>query len=110
MSDLTSVPNIGPATARALIGAGIPDAATLRRLGAHEAYRTLINAGERPHFIGYYVLHMGLQGRPWNDCRGAEKAALRAQFDALVAETRANPLSAIEAELDQIGLPRPAAV
>jgi len=68
MSDLTSVPNIGPATARALIGAGIPDAATLRRLGAHEAYRTLINAGERPHFIGYYVLHMGLQGRPWNDC------------------------------------------
>ncbi|MDQ7261195.1 TfoX/Sxy family protein [Paracoccus sp. PS-1] len=107
MSDLTTIPNIGPATARALVAAGIPDAAALRRCGAHEAYRALLAAGERPHFIGYYVLHMGLQGRPWNDCRDEEKAALRRRFDALVAETRAAPLSAIEAALDRIGLPRP---
>ena len=50
---------------------------------------------------------MALQGRPWNDCRGAEKAALRARFDALVAEVRGQPLSGIEAELDLIGLRRP---
>lgn len=106
-SDLTAIPNIGPATARALIEAGIPDAARLRTLGAHEAYRALLVAGERPHFIGYYVLHMALQGRPWNDCKGAEKDALRARFDTLVAETRAAPLSGIEAELDALGLRRP---
>ena len=105
-SDLTTITNIGPATARALIAAGIPDAATLRRVGAHEAYRALLAAGERPHFIGYYVLVMSLQGRPWNDCRGAEKAALRERFDSLVAEMRATPLSGIEAELDMIGLRR----
>ena len=36
-------------------------------------------AGLPAHFIGYYVLVMGLQNRPWNDCKGAEKAALRAK-------------------------------
>ena len=106
-SDLTAITNIGPATARALIAAGIPDAATLRRIGAHDAYRALLVAGERPHFIGYYVLAMALQGRPWNDCKGAEKAALRERFDALVAQRRGDPLAGIEAELDQIGLRRP---
>lgn len=106
-SDLTTIDNIGPATAKALIAAGIPDAAALRRIGAHQAYRALLVAGGRAHFIGYYVLVMGLQGRPWNDCQGAEKTALRERFDALVAEVRAAPLSGIEAELDLIGLRRP---
>lgn len=106
-SDLTSIDTIGPATEKALIAAGVPDAATLRRIGAHEAYRALLTAGNRPHFIWYYVLHMALQGRPWNDCQGAEKAALRARFDSLVAEVRGTPLAGIEAELDAIGLRKP---
>lgn len=105
-SDLVSISNIGPATARSLIAAGIPDAQTLRSVGAHEAYRALLLAGERPHFIGYYVLQMALQGRPWNDCKGDEKAALRIRFDTLVAEVRGVPLSGIEAALDEIGLRR----
>ena len=104
MSDLTLIRNIGPATAQALIAAGIPDAATLRGMGADAAYRRLIEAGERPHFIGYYVLHMALQGRPWNDCKGEEKTALRARFDALIAQTR--PQSALDAALRDIGLIR----
>lgn len=105
-SDLTDIPNIGPATARALVAAGLPDAAALRAAGAHEAYRALLLSGTRPHFIGYYVLHMALQGRSWNDCRGEEKAALRRRFDQLRAEIDAEPLSGIEAALDLIGLPR----
>lgn len=103
-SDLTEIRNIGPATARALIGAGVADAADLRRIGAHEAYRALLVAGENPHFIGYYVLCMAVQGRPWNDCKGAEKDALRVRFDALVAEVRGQPLSGLEAALDEIGV------
>lgn len=106
-SDLTTINTIGPATARALIAAGIPDAATLRDMGAHEAYRALLVAGGKPHFIWYYVLVMALQGRPWNDCKGDEKIALRARFDSLVAEVRGTPLSGIEAELDAIGLRKP---
>lgn len=91
VSDLTSITNIGPATAKALIAAGVHDAAMLRRIGADEAYRAMILNKERPHFIGYYVLHMALQGRPWNDCRGPEKAILRQRFDALVSECRKRP-------------------
>lgn len=106
-SDLTTIPNIGPATARSLIAAGVRDAQALRAMGADAAYRALLRAGERPHFIGYYVLHMALQGRPWNDCKGDEKAALRARFDALVTEVRGVPLSGIEAALDELGLRRP---
>ena len=106
-SDLTGIPNIGPATARSLIAAGVRDAQALRTMGADAAYRALLRAGERPHFIGYYVLHMALQGRPWNDCKGDEKASLRARFDALVAEARGVPLSGIEAALDELGLRRP---
>lgn len=103
-SDLTGVPNVGPATAKALIAAGVPDQSALRAMGADEAYRLLLMNGEKPHFIGYYVLHMGLQGRPWNDCRGAEKTALRKRFKALVADIRGTPFSGIEAALDEIGL------
>ncbi len=103
-TDLVSINNIGPATARALIAAGIPDAATLLAIGAHDAYRALLLSGERPHFIGYYVLHMALQGRPWNDCKGDEKDALRKRFDALVAEVKRESSTGIEAALKEIGL------
>lgn len=86
---LTTLNSIGPATAAAMLRAGIPDAETLRAHGADRAYRLMLDAGEKPHFIWYYVLVMSLLGRPWNDARGAEKLALRARFDAIVAEARA---------------------
>lgn len=82
---VSSIRNLGPAVETACTRAGIPDAETLRALGADAAYARLLAAGERPHFIAYYVLHMALQGRPWNDCKGAEKAALRKRFDAVKA-------------------------
>lgn len=104
MTPLTDIPNIGPATAAAFQRAGIESAEALRALGADEGYAALLRAGEKPHFIGYYVLVMGLQGRPWNDCRGAEKAALRARFDALKARHAAPPASRIDAILNEIGL------
>ena len=104
---VTAIRNIGPAMERALARAGIHTATALRKTGADAAYERLIRTGERPHFIGYYVLVMALQGRPWNDCKGDEKAALRERFDALVAGTRGNLESAgIERLLDEIGTGR----
>ncbi len=68
----------------------------------------LLETGTKPHFIGYYVLVMGgLQGRPWNDCKGKEKADLRAKFDALKAAHRAAQKTDFERVLDEIGI-RPA--
>lgn len=82
---------------------GISSAEELRALGTDAAYARLLQAGHRPHFIAYYVLEMGLQGRPWNDCKGEEKARLRARFDRLKSENipKINPLDAI---LDEIGV------
>ena len=103
---VSSIRNLGPAVEAACARAGIPDAETLRELGAHDAYGRMLRADTRPHFISYYVLHMALQGRPWNDCRGKEKDELRARFDALCAEVsgRSEALSGIEAVLDEIGV------
>jgi hypothetical protein len=101
---VTAIRNIGPATAAAFAKVGLHTAEAVRALGADAAYRALLADGNRPHFIAYYVLVMGLQGRPWNDCRGAEKAALRQRFDALVAETGDRGLAELEAVLNVIGV------
>jgi DNA transformation protein and related proteins len=105
MEPVSSIRNLGPATEAAFARAGITTADQLRAMGADAAYAALLAVGERPHFIGYYVLVMGLQGRPWNDCTGAEKDALRARFDALkAAQAPGSGLDGIEAILDQIGV------
>jgi len=104
---VSSIRNLGPAMEEACAKAGIGSAEALREMGADEAYRRLLLSGMRPHFIGYYVLVMGLQGRPWNDCKGAEKTALRVRFDALKAEMAGRSDSVptgIERFLDQIGV------
>lgn len=102
---VTAIRNIGPAQEQALARAGIQTATELRAIGADGAYAKMLRTGLRPHFIGYYVLVMSLQGRPWNDCKGAEKDALRVKFDALVAKSKAAPKAdaALELILDQIG-------
>ncbi|MFB2532508.1 TfoX/Sxy family DNA transformation protein [Paracoccus sp. p4-l81] len=111
LASLIALRSIGPATAQAMRRGGVRDADHLRELGADEAYRRMLIGGERPHFIGYYVLHMALQGRPWNDCQGAEKVALRARFDALKADMAkgrdGNTAAPFEDILNRIGLIRP---
>jgi len=98
---VTAIRNIGPAQAAALSRAGIHTATHLRKIGADAAYGAMLRCGTRPHFIAYYTLVMGLQGRPWNDCAGEEKVRLRNRFDTLVAE--AGGLSNIDAILDRTG-------
>jgi hypothetical protein len=104
MAALSTIRNIGPAFERSLNAVGIMSAEELRAIGADAAYTKLLANGERPHFIGYYVLHMALQGRPWNDCKGEEKKALRARFDMLKAGSFDQGRSELERMLDQIGV------
>ncbi len=104
MAAVSTIRNIGPAFEKSLNAAGIMSAEELREIGADAAYVRLLENGERPHFIGYYVLHMALQGRPWNDCKGEEKKALRARFDALKAGSFDQGRSELERILDQIGV------
>ncbi len=104
MAAITTIRNLGPATAAQLAKAGITTAEDLRDMGAHEAYRRWLNADLPAHFIGYYVLVMALQDRPWNDCNGDEKKALRARFDTLKIECNASGRSELEAALNLIGV------
>ncbi|MCB2135762.1 MAG: TfoX/Sxy family DNA transformation protein [Rhodobacteraceae bacterium] len=107
---VSDIRNLGPASDAGFARAGIHSAEELIALGADEAYLRYLKAGGQAHFIGYYALVMGLQGRPWNDCRGAEKTALRARFDALKAAaggTNEKNRSRMEAVLDEIGLLEP---
>jgi DNA transformation protein and related proteins len=106
-SPVTSIPNLGPASEQAFAKAGITSAEEIRALGPDESYRRLLLSGSRPHFICYYVLVMGLQGRPWNDCKTDEKKALRLRFDALVRGlngTEAKARSDLEAALQFFGV------
>lgn len=101
---VSSIRNLGPASDAVYGRAGITTADQLCNLGADAAYAQVLAAGSKPHFIGYYALVMGLMGRPWNDCRGAEKAALRKRFDAIVKSTSKDDASTIEAILNDIGV------
>lgn len=104
MAPVSSIRNLGPSFEAACKAAGILSAEALRELGADAAYAKLLQSGQRPHFIGYYVLVMGLQGRPWNDCKGEEKKALRARFDAIKAASHDPARSEFERALDALGV------
>jgi len=103
-TQITSIRNLGPAYEEACARADIRSAEQLRELGADEVYSRLLKTGTKPHFIGYYVLVMGLQGRPWNDCKGDEKKALRIRFDAIKDSAFDKGLSELEAALNRIGV------
>lgn len=108
MSDpVSSIRNLGPSYEESCAKIGIHTADQLRALGPDEVYGRLLENGQRPHFIGYYVLVMGLQGRPWNDCKGAEKAALRVRFDALKASRHDVSRTAFEEAMNAIGVIEP---
>lgn len=107
MAPISSLRNLGPATEAAFLRAGISTAEEILEMGGDAAYAKLLESGIRPHFIGYYALHMALQGRPWNDCRGAEKDALRERFAALKT-SRPSPTedARLEQALDAFGVGR----
>ncbi|SDZ27496.1 TfoX C-terminal domain-containing protein [Jannaschia faecimaris] len=101
---LSTLRNLGPASEQAFARVNITTVGQLRDLGTDAAYARLIRAGTRPHFISYYVLEMALQGRPWNDCKGDEKTALRTRFDALKSAHMDPDRDAFEAIMDSLGV------
>ena len=104
MTPISDIPGLGPASEASLRAAGVQSAEHLRDIGADAAYRMLLANGTRPHFIGYYALHMALQGRPWNDCKGKEKDDFRKRFDALLSEPNDRPSGDLQKFLFDMGL------
>ena len=107
---VSSIRNLGPVSARQFAKAGITSAEEVRSLGAYGAYQRLLAAGVRPHFIGYYALVLGLQGRHWTDCLPEEKVVLRKRFDAIAnfrdspeSESRTLASAWLRTALDELG-------
>lgn len=65
MTDLRTLPNIGPALAHDLEVVGIPDVETLRELGADEAVKRLADAGRRDCTHAARALRGALDGVRW---------------------------------------------
>jgi hypothetical protein len=83
-ADLARLPNLGPASAAMLVGAGVADVRTLRALGPARAFRRVLFARE---------------GRVSRNLLWALEAALSGQrWDRLDADTRARLLREVEAE------------
>lgn len=103
---VSALPNLGPRSVEWFAKAGIESAEALVALGADAAYARLLASGVQPHFMGYCAVALGVQGRPWSDFHPAEKAALRARFDAIkAAATRSEQgRSEFEAALDRLGV------
>ncbi len=106
---VSTIRNLGPASDAGFARAGITSAEQLRELGADAAYLKYLQSGGQPHFIGYYALVMGLQGRPWNDCRGKEKDESAPTLRCAQSRSPAKPSKDkgrldLEAALDAIGV------
>ena len=102
---VSSIPNLGPAAVVSYGRAGIHDAGALRALGADDAYKRVLLAGARPHFMAYCALALGLQGRPWTDARAPEKKELKKRFTAIkrAAKVKSTRALAREAEKKAVG-------
>lgn len=76
--ELANLPNLGPASARWLVGAGIDSIAELRRIGAVAAFgRVAVREGRAATANLLYALHAALEGKHWTEVSPAEKARLR---------------------------------
>jgi hypothetical protein len=71
MTDLESLPNIGPKLATDLRTVGIPDAETLHAVGADAAARRLAEAGLRDCTHATRALTAALDGVRWTTGRPA---------------------------------------
>lgn len=77
-AELAALPNLGPASARWLVGAGIGTVAELRRVGPVAAFnRVAIREGRGATANLLYALYAALEDKHWTEVTQAQKASLR---------------------------------
>ncbi len=82
LAALAALPNLGPYSARALVDAGIRDAATLRTLGAAGAFRRVLFARSgRASRNLLWALEGALTGTRWDRVPAARRAELLAEVE-----------------------------
>ena len=82
MTQITELPNLGATSARLLATIGVYDAASLRAIGAVEAYCLLKAKGQPVSLNLLWAMHGALTGQRWQDISAETKQQLR---DAVAA-------------------------
>jgi DNA transformation protein len=84
MSDLTSLPEIGKVSAEHLEAVGIPDAATLRQVGAREAFERIRAQRDPGACLAMFTgLECAVRGVRASELSAEDRAELRAWFRSL---------------------------
>lgn len=87
--DVASLAGLGPASRAMLERAGIPDVATLRRLGTVPAYVRVKRADPRASLNLLWALEGALSGLPWQEVARRHRASLLLALETAMAQVRA---------------------
>ena len=80
---LATLPGLGPKSQAMLAAAGIPDLATLRRLGAVVAYARVKRNDPRASLNLLWGIEAALTGLPWQTVAREHRTSLLLALDAL---------------------------
>ena len=80
---LAALPGLGPKSQAMLAAAGIPDLATLRRLGAVVAYARVKRNDPRASLNLLWGIEAALTGLPWQTVAREHRTSLLLALDAL---------------------------
>lgn len=81
MSDVTSLRNLGPASARMLKAAGITSSARLRGMGAVAAFVAVRRSGAKPSLNLLWAIEGALTDRDWKTVSREDRTALLLALD-----------------------------
>src|SRR5215510_8138160 len=100
---LAALPSLGRTSAQMLIEVGVPDKATLKRLGPQACFRALrFRFGRRVSTNFIYALECAIRGIAWRALAPRRKAALRAAAQGVVLELAgASPRKKAQASANQ---------
>lgn len=85
-ADVAGLAGLGPASRAMLARAGIPDVATLRRLGAVPAYVRVKRTDPRASLNLLWALEGALSGLPWQEVARHHRASLLLALETAMAE------------------------
>ena len=89
---LAALPSLGRTSAQMLIDAGVPDEATLKRLGPEASFRALrFHFGRRVSTNFIYAIECAIRGIGWRMLEPARKAALRAAAKSIILDLEGAP-------------------
>lgn len=92
LAALAALPSLGRTSAQMLIEAGVPDVATLRKMGPEACFRALrFHFGRRVSTNFIYAIECAIRGIGWRMLEPARKVVLRAAAKSIILNLEGAP-------------------